>query len=378
VVGETFEVLSTLLSSLFPYGHNSLLLVHTESIQKNLKKIREKVGNRFIWAVVKADCYGLGLEKMGVFLKKMGVDGLAVAKVEEALLLRSQGVPGPILLLSPLPRKPPDDPDLHLTIGSVEDLKKVSRWEVPNPLHLKVDTGMGRLGVLWNDLSWISFLPPLKEKLYGIWTHYHSADLDPDSVLLQRRRFFTLLSDLEKKGYHFSQIHLSNSSGLSFLTEEENAVRVGLFLYGVEPWEGKRDLCAEPVVEWVTEISSLRYLPAGSSLSYRGEYVLPHPSWIGVLPVGYADGLTAIPRKPVPVWIKGRREWVRGRITMDLTLVEIGESGGEEGDLVYLLGPIGVENGITVKELSSALGEIPYEFLTRIGRRVKRWYTPLS
>lgn len=351
----------------------SSLKIYREALLTNIGKVRKAIGQRFLWAVIKANGYGIGAELLAPLMEG-GVDGFAVARVEEALELRRAGIRLPILCLGPLEEPLPQDENLHITLSSLYDLDRAIALGMKNPVHFKYETGMGRLGFTTEPELLVPRLRRLKAQVVGLWSHLTRADdpLHPASTR-QRERLFNLYQKFQSLGVEFPQVHIANSAGLLHLEPWETAVRVGLFLYGVSPWqEPQPALIPEPSLEWVSLLRCVRKLPGGSPLSYQETYTLSQDAWVGVVPVGYADGLTATPPRTLEVFAAGRRYPVRGRITMDLMIVEIGREPLPEGTPVYLLGPRDHPLGITVRELARNLGIIPYELLTRIGRRVER------
>jgi alanine racemase len=352
----------------------SSLEIDRGALIRNIQKVRHRIGNRFLWAVIKANGYGLGATSLAPVMVEGGVDGFAVARLEEALELRKLGITLPILLLGPLPDPCPEDETIHLTLSGRADLKRAIEGQYRNPFHLKFETGMGRLGFTENPRELLSHLTHLRGPLIGLWSHLSHAD-DPShpQTALQRERFYAILEEFHRVGIYFSHVHLSNSAGLLSLSPWETAVRVGLFIYGVSPLNTPiPELTPEPCLEWKSALFCVRKLPAGSTISYHEEYRLPNPSWVGVVPVGYADGLVACPPEPLEIFAEGRRYPIRGRITMDLLVVELGSHPLPEGTTVYLIGPRDHPLGITVRELARHLGKIPYELLTGIGNRVHR------
>lgn len=352
----------------------STLYIDRQALLKNIGKVRQRIGNRFLWGVIKANGYGLGSLTMASTMKEGGVDGFAVARIEEAEELRKAGFQMPILLLGPLAHPCPPEENLHVTLSSIHDLKAALELRYTNPFHLKLETGMGRLGFTEDPAELVPLLRKLHGPVVGLWSHLSHAD-EPHhpSIEKQRQRMQQWLESFERHGIKFSYVHLSNSGGLLSLSPWETAVRVGLFLYGISPWSHPViDLLPEPCLEWVSTIHCIRKLPAGSTISYHEEYSLPRDAWLGVVPVGYADGLCACPSQPVEIFAEGRRYPVRGRITMDLLVVELGTRPLPEGTTVYLLGPRNHPLGITARDLARRLGKIPYELLTGIGSRVRR------
>lgn len=356
-----------------PSGVGSVLAVDCRRLRANAATVREHIGARFFWAVVKADGYGIGAVEAAKAFLAGGADGLAVARVEEAAALRRAGIAVPILLLGPVPIEPPDDIQLQLTLSTPAEIARVLPW--PHAVHLKCDTGMGRLGLPADALDWLESAARFGDRLQGLWTHYSHADTPGDDKNeRQRERFRRVLEAAQSYGLKPTQVHLANSGGLAMLQSWENAVRVGLFLYGVDPWfPAAGPLKPLPAVTWLSVVRNLRHLPAGSDLSYRALYRLTQASVVGVVPTGYADGLPAMPAEPLSV--TGRAVYpVRGRITMDMAVVEA-DAAASEGETVCWFGdPNGAANIPAIEKFAAACGRIPYEVLTAVGPRVVRHY----
>ncbi len=358
-----------------PGGLGSVLLVHCTQIMTNAAQVRQVIGNRFFWAVVKADAYGLGVLPVARALLDAGADGLAVARLGEYQELRDAGITAPVLVLGPMPERVPEDPELHLTITCADELDRARLWTSPTKLQLKVNTGMGRLGLGPEQLQVPDAMADVLRRLSGIWTHYSSADLPGDpTISSQQHLFCQVLDTLRTFLPDDIQVHAANSGGLASLLDVENTVRVGLYLYGANPWTGATAVPL-PVhcVDWITRVASPRLLPAGHAVSYRGLYSVSDPGRYGVIPVGYADGLPGQDARQLRVRSGTGYLNLRGRITMDLTVVEMAAEATAGDQPVYLLGPLG-DNPLTVNDLARDTGRIEYEVLTSIGRRVPRIY----
>lgn len=352
----------------------SVLLIDCAALKANAVRVRQWIGSRFFWAVVKANGYGLGAEVCARAFLAGGADGLAVARLEEAQALRKVGLTCPILIVGPLPHGLPNDATLHVTISTSEELARLGNQQ--NPAHLKIDTGMGRLGFALNSGEWLQAAQQLGSRLFGFCSHYSHADTPSHAQnLLQQQRFADALARLQTMGLRPQQIHLANSAGLALLQPSESAVRVGLYLYGVNPWSEPCAMAAPtPVLEWLTRLLNPRALAPNAGLSYRSLANLPAGQRAAVLPIGYADGLPALPSQVITVTVRGCQQPLVGRITMDMAIVALTDAAIKHGDLAYLLGPRGNPVAMNVETLAAAAGKISYELLTGIGQRVLRYY----
>lgn len=339
-------------------------------------------GVRYI-SVVKADAYGHGMPQMVRRLMQSGVDYFAVANVQEAADIRHMGMGWPILILSAL--LPSEDRflidyDLTATISTPDEairLNALGNAHQKNlKVHLKIDTGMGRLGV-WHESAsalteQIRALPFLD--LEGIYTHFSSADSDPAFTQLQRDRFLKALpSDLEDL-----IIHADNSAGLDTLSGDSpfNAVRVGLLQFGVPPYPqsalGRAKV--EPVFSFYTRVGLIKALPAGTDISYGRTHQLTRDTTIAILTAGYADGVPIGLSNTGSVLIDGQRCPILGRVTMDQTIIDITDiEGVTPGAAVVLIGKH-AEAEITTAEFSETAGTIPWEILCSVTKRVPRLY----
>lgn len=361
--------------------------IDLSALERNLQRIRAALPEwiRYV-AVVKADAYGHGLGPTVTRLMQAGVDMFAVANVKEASAIREFGAGWPILVLSAvLPEEDEALVDCQLTptVSSADEVERFNRLGRksgrPIPVHLKVDTGMGRMGV------WHEDLPPLLERmreanhlrLEGIYTHFASADLDPEFTELQRARFLQALSHLPAPPGPL-WVHADNSAGLESLRRDcpINAVRVGILQFGVCPYP--RSLLGavevDPVLSFHTRVGLVKELPAGQSVSYGRTCRLERRSRLAVITAGYGDGIPTHLSNRAQVMIRGRRCPILGRVTMDQTIVDVTELGRVEvGDVVTLIGRQG-EAAIEVAEFSQWAHHIPWEIFVSITRRVQRVY----
>jgi alanine racemase len=342
---------------------------------------------------VKADAYGHGLPQVAARLMHAGADLFAVASLAEALAIRELSADWPVLLLSPvLPEEDRylADHDLTATVSSTEE---VARFDAigraagkPVAVHLKIDTGMGRLGA-WHEQARPVFEQIRAAKhvrLAGVFTHFSSADEDPAFTAEQRRLFLATLASFPGFDPAGLFIHADNSAGLETTPDQSvfNAVRVGLLQFGILPHPHSllSRVRTEPVFSFHTRVGLVKQLPAGTSVSYGRTRRLTRASTVAIITAGYGDGLARAGSDRASVLINGRRCAVLGRITMDQTIVDITDLDEpvKVGDPVVLVGRQGGAE-ITVTEFSARADSIPWETLCSVTKRVPRLYrTPLG
>jgi len=360
------------------------------ALERNLRLIRASLppGIRYV-AVVKADAYGHGLPQVAGRLMHAGADLFAVANITEAAQLRELGPGWPILVLSPLL---PDedryvaDYDLAATV-STED--EVSRFSAagraagrPITVHLKIDTGMGRLGVWHEEAPALirSIGASRHLRLAGLFTHFASPDVDPEFTDEQRRRFLAALDacGLPGRAPGGLLVHADNSAGLETMQGRSpfNAVRVGLLQFGVLPHPGSilAQVRTEPVFSFRTRVGIVKRLPGGTTVSYGRTRTLERDSRVAVLCAGYGDGIPRSVSNRASVLIRGRRCPVLGRVTMDQTVVDATDAGEVAcGDEAVIIGRQGADE-ISVPEFSRWADTIPWETLCLVTKRVPRVY----
>ncbi|HEY1793380.1 MAG TPA: alanine racemase [Opitutaceae bacterium] len=359
------------------------------ALERNLKLIRGALpaGIRYV-AVVKADAYGHGLQQVAGRLMHSGADLFGVANITEASQLRELGPGWPILLMSPL--LPDEDRyaaeyDLAVTVSTPDEVSRMERAGAAArrkiAVHLKVDTGMGRLGVWHEDTPalarQITSSPNLR--LAGISTHFASPDDDKAFTEEQRRRFLGALqaSTLTAAGGDVL-VHADNSAGLETMPGSSpfNAVRVGLLQFGILPHPGSMlaQVRTEPVFSFKTRVGIVKRLPAGTTVSYGRTRTLARESTVAILCAGYGDGIPRSVSNRASVLIRGRRCPVLGRVTMDQTIVDVtdvtGVGSGEEAVIVGRQG----RDEISIAEFSRWADTIPWETLCSVTKRVPRIY----
>jgi alanine racemase len=372
------------------HGYRCWAEVDLEALRENLAWLRHRVGAGVkIMTVVKADAYGHGLKQIAALLMQSGTDIFGVANLAEAGAIRSVGRGWPILMLGACL---PEEVELAVrdevmpTLSSWAEAQQFSRVArrlgKTVTVHVKVDTGMGRLGVAWAEaISLLERLAALSGVcVQGLYTHYASVEDDPDFSAEQARRFRQLVDGLRARGLMVPLIHANNSGAL--LHEPDtlyNLVRPGLLVYGVAP-PGRRQSASflpkqvRAALAFKCRVSLVKKIPAGTALSYGRSFVAPRPMRVATLTAGYGDGYLRAGSNRAEVLIGGRRCRVLGRITMDQMLADVSRVPRvRPGDEVVLMGRQGGEE-ITAGRLAEWCGTVPWEVLTSITYRVPRLY----
>ncbi len=358
------------------------------AIERNVGRIKQALPStiRYV-AVVKANAYGHGMAEVATRLMQAGVDLLAVANVAEAVRLRELSPDIDILLLSPtLPTEMARALQLNLqiTISSLEELQQLEaearRLGLKARVHLKVDTGMGRAGVWYQEAA--PLLPLLQNSDVLIWsglyTHFSAADTDVAFTREQRERFLQLLNQVPAEIRKKLWIHADNSAGLETFSQNSpfNAVRIGLMQYGLPPSAGSflASLKPEPVLSFHARVVLVKNLPEGTTISYNRTATLRRPSRIAVVAVGYGDGVPTAASNRGYFLIHGQRCPILGRVTMDQTVVDVTDLPKiAVGDLATILGRQGAAQ-ISVQEFCQWADCIPWEALCSLTQRVQRHY----
>jgi alanine racemase len=363
--------------------------VNLANLRHNLRLLQRVAGNSKVYCVLKADGYGHGSKALARTLERAGAAGIAVALLEEAVELREAGIQAPILVMGGHYGRSYKEV-LHYRLtpvvhdqGQIEALADEVRYAQADPIkvHLKVDTGMARLGVKPEGV--IAVGTGLKKhpevQLEGLMTHLACADAaDHDAMAAQLDSFDAATEVLQTMGLEPSLRHAANSAALLQLPRARmDLVRPGIALFGVEPFAGAvKGL--RPVMQVKSELISLRELEAGQSVGYGWTWTATRKSRIATLPMGYADGLSRGLSNKGFVLVRGQRAPIVGVVSMDMTRVDVTEvPGAETGDECVVLGTQrgpGGEASISAEEVAQTLETIPWEVLTNISRRVPRFY----
>jgi alanine racemase len=339
-----------------------------------------------LMAVVKADAYGHGAVPVAETVLRAGATWLGVATPEEGALLREAGIRSPILVLGPTP---PDQAELSVIHGLDQCVTDPTQVEALDraaearggivAAHLKVDTGMGRVGVAPREVRRLAErIGALRGvRLVGLMTHFAEAEAEePAFTREQLTRFLEAEGALREAGIRVPLLHAANSAALLYHPAARlNLVRPGILLYGCHPGRPRPgDPVLRPALRFRTAISQVKVLPAGASVSYGRMFVAPREMRVATLPVGYADGLSRLLSNRGQVLIRGRRAPIVGRVCMDMTMVDVTDLAEvRPGDEVVLIGRQG-EDEITADLHAAWQGTISYEVLCRIGPRVPRVY----
>jgi alanine racemase len=354
-------------------------------IEVDLAAIRHNVGalrppGTELMAVVKANAYGHGDVPVARAALDAGATWLGVALVEEGLRLRAAGVDAPILVLSEFPPGAEAvavaarlTPALYSDQG-LERLTAAVRGQGVG-VHVKVDTGMHRVGV-WPPEDAVGFAERTLRagfELEGLWTHLARSEEDAETTKLQLARFGRVVEAARDAGLQPRYLHAANSGGA--LLHDEAAfdlVRPGIAIYGIPPAPGVgEDRGLRAALTWRSRVTFVKRLAAGERLSYGHRYEVERDAWIATVPVGYADGYPRSASSRADVLIRGHRCRVAGNVTMDQLMVDCGDLVVEPGDDVVLVGEQG-QGRITAWDLAASADTIAYEIVTRIGERVPR------
>lgn len=372
----------------FDEAAGTCCVVDLSALRANLRTVRRLVGPGVeILAVVKADAYGHGDIETARALCAEGVGRLGVATVAEAARLREAGVDAAILVLGSLY---PGDASalvrysLEPVVSNLELLRQLDAFGAKHgaeiPCHLKLDTGMGRLGFLPDAVGeWLPELDGLEAvRLKGVMSHFAKAE-EPESASCrgQLKAFRRTLEQIREAGHEPPLAHMANSAAIMGLPEARfDMVRPGGMLYGIYSHPPLAELVRlAPVLTWKTRVLQIKTVPKHSPISYGGTFMTCRESVIAILPVGYADGYKRSLSNKAAVLIRGRRAPVVGRVTMDLTMADVTDIAGiQPGDEVALLGTQGGET-ISAEEMAGWANTISYEILTSISPRVPRYYS---
>ncbi|HMB51719.1 MAG TPA: alanine racemase [Thermoanaerobaculia bacterium] len=360
--------------------------VDLDALVGNYQRLAELVSPARIGVVVKADAYGHGVRRVVLTLEAAGAHLAAVARVEEGVGLRQAGARLPVLVLGGV--EPAQVPlfarhDLTACLFSREQL---AVWTAAlagdgpeQPVHLKVDTGMSRLGFAPDEVSWALEVVRRHPRLVlaGFMSHFGDAELDSPRNPAQESRFDDLLELLTDDERRSALVHFANSAaGLHRPASRFDLVRFGIAIYGIDPAEKLTDL--EPVMSLVAPVTQIREVEAGTAAGYGSRWVAERRSRLAVVPVGYGDGYPWRLSHGAEALVRGRRVPLAGAVSMDLTIVdvtglEVTGAGAEVGDEVVLLGRQGGET-ITAGELAERSGTIRWEITCSLGLRLPRRY----
>lgn len=362
--------------------------VNLDAICNNIDEVRRNINaNTKIMAVIKADGYGHGAVALATALKDK-VDAYGIAIVEEGIELRRAGFEKPILVLGFTPHQLYTELlkyDIIQTVFQYDMAKRLSETAVSlgkqAKIHLKVDTGMTRIGFKDTDesiqiIKEISKLPNII--IDGIYTHFASADEEDKTFARKQLNRFLIFSDkLEKEGIHIPVKHVSNSASIIDLPESNlDMVRSGIITYGLYPSDevNKNRLMLQPALTLISNVVYVKSVEAGTGISYNSTYITKQDSVIATIPVGYGDGYPRQLSSKGRVLIHGKSAPIVGRVCMDQFMVDVTDIPDvKEGDKVTLIGRDGDES-ISIEEVANLAGSFNYELVCDIGKRVPRVY----
>lgn len=367
------------------------------AIGHNVRALKDITKNNAAFmAVVKADAYGHGSVEVAKTALANGADCLGVARIAEGARLRQAGLEAPILIFGYTP--PELTPELirwelTQTVYRADTAallsERAASFGKTLPVHLKIDTGMGRLGMLSfspdgdadHVIEEIETIRRLKGlAVEGVFTHFANADAaDPTYSRLQFERFMNLLERLRRKGIEFQTRHSANSAGIIQLPDTHlDMVRGGIAMYGLYPSDeiDRRRISLRPAMSLKARIIHLKEVPAGFKVSYGMTYATPEPTAIATVSIGYADGLSRLLSSNGSMLVRGERAPIIGRVCMDLTMLDVGRiPNARLGDEATVFGGGGDEM-IHVDEIASLMNTIHYEVVAAITNRVPRMYHP--
>lgn len=363
--------------------------INLNAVAHNLNELRRVTGSGAkVMAVVKANAYGHGAVEVSKTALDNGADYLGVALLNEAQELRAAGIKAPILILGYThPEQVPDAvmEDITLTVYNIEGAKAISDAAVAlgkkGKIHVKVDTGMGRLGFLTDidaagEIMKIAALPGVE--LEGMFTHFAVSDIkDKEYSKKQFEKFTEIDFQLKKMGLHIPIKHSANSAAIIDLPDfHADMVRAGVSLYGLYPSEEvfKDKVNLIPAMTFKARIANVKAVPAGISISYGRTYTTKTDTKVATIPVGYADGYTRLFSNRSHILVKGVRVPVIGRVCMDQFMVDVSNIPDVSiGDEVVLMGRQG-DQAVTADELAEMIGTINYEIVCMVSARVPRVY----
>ncbi|QQY80025.1 alanine racemase [Keratinibaculum paraultunense] len=362
--------------------------INLDNLIHNIKEVRRITKkDTLVTAVVKANAYGHGSVEVAKAFLENGADRLAVATLSEAIELRKADILAPILILGYTPiyqYRLVTKWGIEQTIYNYESAKALSdvgtKLGKNSKIHIKIDTGMGRIGFLPNknsieEIIKISKLPNLK--IEGIYTHFAKADeKNKEYTTSQFKKFMYVVNELEKNGINIPTKHVSNSAAIIDLPQYNlDMVRAGIMLYGYYPSDevDKDKVILKPAMTLKAKVSNVKMVPKGTHISYGGIYTTDKESQIATIPIGYADGFSRLLTSKAEAFIRGKRVPVVGKICMDQCMLDVSEVENINiEDEVVLFGY--EKDYPTVEEIANKLGTISYEIICMVGRRIPRVY----
>jgi alanine racemase len=360
--------------------------INIQALLSNFNNIKKKISPVKIMTVVKANAYGHGIEVVSQELDKRGADYFGVAYLNEAITLRRIGISKPILMFVPVFESGIStaiENDLDMTVISLPYAKEISeiskRLKKKGRIQIKVDTGMGRIGIDWQEapevIVKILKLPNLE--IVGLFSQFASSDIkDKSFAKIQLERFNNVIEKIDKKNIKIPLKHMANSGAILDIEDSYlDIVRPGIMLYGYYPSrETTESIPITPVMTLKSRIIQKKRIKKGISISYDRSFISQRDTTIVSIPIGYADGFRRMLSNKGEILIHNKKYPIVGRVCMDFIMVDVGDDDTiKEGDEVIIFGRN--ENGsIGLLELCEKLDTIPYEILTQISPRVARIY----
>lgn len=369
--------------------HRVFAEIDIDDIEENLKEIKAYIGNdKEIMVIIKADAYGHGAIPIARHLYEAGINSIGVATLNEAIALRKYNIDIPIVILGYSPEEEYDrlvKYDIIQTVYKTSIARGISQaaktMDKKVKIHIKIDTGMTRLGFYPDTESVksiieISKLPNIE--IDGIFTHFARADEESREFTLQQiEKFNNFIEMLKEEGLKIPKLHTANSAGmLGYKEAHYDIVRVGIALYGLYPSKEmeKSNVKLKPSLSLKSNIIFLKQVKAGTAVSYGGSFVTQNDCKIATIPVGYGDGYPRSLSSKGRVLIRGEYAPIVGRICMDQFMVDVTHiENVSEGDEAVLIGKQG-DNSITVEEVAELDGTINYEIVCQLGKRIPRVY----
>lgn len=370
--------------------------ISLDAIEYNFKKIKSAAGSSMVMAIVKADAYGHGDRMVAPFLEECGADWFGVSNLGEALGIRESGVTKPVLILGNTPAECVDRLakwNITQAAYSLDYAKELSdearRIGVTVDVHLKFDTGMGRIGFVASEENYSAAIEEVKEvfalpniNITGAFTHFASADEPNDDGIayteLQFSRFCRMCDGLKEQGCDVGIRHCCNSAGIiCFPKMHLDMVRAGIILYGLYPAESEaitEKIKLKPAMELRTVVTLVKDYKKGGCISYGRKFTAPKDMKVASTAIGYADGYHRTLTNKSEMLINGKRVKTLGSICMDQTMIDVTDIPNVKiGDVVTVFGKDG-EGFIPVEELANYAGTINYEIICAVSRRVPRCY----
>ncbi|GGD23432.1 alanine racemase [Nocardioides daphniae] len=364
------------------------IVVDLDAVAHNVATLREVVAPAALMAVVKADGYGHGMVEVARVARANGADWLGVATPEEAVALRASGDEGRLLCWLAAPGDPYDAvlaADVDVAAYTPSQLNEIAaaaaRAGVTARVHLKIDTGLSRGGATpeqWPDLC--AHARDLERagsvRAVAVWSHLVASDEPDHPANTDQSKVFDWAVDVaEQAGLQLEARHLANSAAAVLRPDlRHDMVRCGIAVYGLDPAPGVTpDIGLVPAMTVRGRLAMVKEVPAGAGVSYGHAWVAPAPTTLGLVPVGYAEGIPRAASPGAEVWVDGARRPVRGKVCMDQLVVDLDGDTPAPGSDFVLFGP-GREGEPTAQEWAEAVGTINYEIVTRIGGRMPRRY----